>query len=279
MAKTSHEQFKRIISSMLRPLVRVSLRYLMPYQEFSGLVRQEYVRIAAQMTNPEGKKLNLSRIAVVTGIHRREVKAALQMEDGATPRSLSTITKLLNIWLSDPRFSSGKGRPRALSFRGRENPFRALVREVAFSVDAGAILKELVRLGHVSLRDRKAYLESRTNVFHAKHNLPRALEYLHDESTRLLQATLENLARDEGATPHVILRTRYDNIPPERLGEIKDWFQMRADLLHHEVNDYLSRFDRDTRTDSPSQEASHERIEACFSTVSYTGISETFRTK
>jgi hypothetical protein len=57
---------------------------------------------------------------------------------------------------SDPRFRSSKGRPRALGSRGCDNPFRALVREVAFSVDAGAILKELMRLGHVSLRDRKA---------------------------------------------------------------------------------------------------------------------------
>lgn len=274
MAKASHEQFKRIISSMLRPLVRVSLRYLVPYQEFSSLVRQEYVRLAAQMTNPEGKRLNLSRIAVVTGIHRREVKAALETEGNTAPRSLNTITKLLNIWLSDPRFCFSKGRPRALGFRGRDNPFRALVREVAVSVDAGAILKELVRLGHVSLRERKAYLEARTNVFHAKQNLPRALEYLHDESNRLLQATLENLARDEGTTPHVILRTRYDNIPPERLKEIKEWFQRRADALHHEVNEYLSHFDRDTGAEASLDDTSLQRIEACFSTVSYAGISE-----
>ena len=63
---------------MTLPIARFLLRFGMTANEFGNLCRSAFVRAAAEEFERAGKKPNQSRIAVRTGLHRREVKTYLE---------------------------------------------------------------------------------------------------------------------------------------------------------------------------------------------------------
>ena len=65
---------------MLEPVVRLTLEGGVGLAEFNQVVRQAYVRAAAQ-PSPEGKP-NYSRISMLTGVSRATAAAILARVDG-----------------------------------------------------------------------------------------------------------------------------------------------------------------------------------------------------
>ncbi|MGB5738893.1 MAG: DUF6502 family protein, partial [Woeseia sp.] len=61
-------------SKLLRPLVRILLKQGVTYAEFSEVVKTVFVTIAAQEFRVPGKKMSKARIAIVTGLTRKEVQ-------------------------------------------------------------------------------------------------------------------------------------------------------------------------------------------------------------
>ena len=63
----------RAVLTVLKPLVRVVLRHDMSHAEFAELVRSAYVDVAYRHFGIPGRKTTFSRVAVVTGLSRKEV--------------------------------------------------------------------------------------------------------------------------------------------------------------------------------------------------------------
>ena len=68
-------------STLLRPLVRILLRHGVTYGEFSEVVKTVYVKIAAQEFRVPAKKMSKARIAIVTGLTRKEVQRLTEIDD------------------------------------------------------------------------------------------------------------------------------------------------------------------------------------------------------
>ena len=59
----------------LRPLARALLRVGVGYREFADIAKTAFVHVAAEEYGLRGRETNSSRIAVMTGITRKEIRA------------------------------------------------------------------------------------------------------------------------------------------------------------------------------------------------------------
>lgn len=137
---------------LLPPLVRVLIRFGVSAPEFSNVCRQVYVNTAAARLANSAKRVNKSRIAIVTGLTRAEVTKLLRHRASATATQqwqLHRASRVLIGWFTDAEFSSRRGRPRELPLKGRRGSFQALVKRYSGDIPPRAMLDELSEMSAI----------------------------------------------------------------------------------------------------------------------------------
>lgn len=137
---------------LMVPLVRILIRNGIPFREFSEVVKGIYARIAADEASLPGRPATLARVAIVTGITRREITRIFGEPDRlkeALESNANAIARLLQGWHSDPEFTGPYGFPRDVHFStgaGGALSFEDLVRRYAGDVPPAVMLDELLRV-------------------------------------------------------------------------------------------------------------------------------------
>lgn len=157
MGSTIQDRVLAATINLLRPLARVLLRSGINYRQFSEAAKRAFLEEAAGERDRRGHRANASRIAVRTGLSRKEVARLRDvMLVRPTGRDLahhfqnvSHAARTLQYWYSDVRFVDDKGRPRDLSFNRGEFSFSALVRAIGGDVPPGAVRAELLAAGSI----------------------------------------------------------------------------------------------------------------------------------
>jgi len=154
------EQRRKVLSSfqlVLRPIVKILLRYGIGFSEFAESVKTVYVDIGSSEFGIRGRPTNISRVAVMTGLTRKEVRRLRTKieggEDSVVVKS-TPITEILHRWHSEDEFLDSQGRPATLPFSGDHSSFSSLVKQFGGDVPAGAMRTELRRVGSVELNDK-----------------------------------------------------------------------------------------------------------------------------
>jgi len=133
----------------LSPLVRLLLRHGISHAEFSNWAKQAFVWEAEKHFGVENqKKPTVSRIAVVTGINRKEVKRIQELpdEERQAPSHNNRAARVVTGWLQDSSFHNEEGKPTSLHYGEIDQGFNLLVRRYSGDVPARAILDGLVLL-------------------------------------------------------------------------------------------------------------------------------------
>lgn len=143
----------RAVRGMLRPLVRFLLEKQLAYPFLANLLKGLYVEVAERDVAIPGRRPTDSRISLLTGIHRREVKrlrAGLR-DDEHIPSVLTLGALLVSRWIGEPEYLDAEGRPRALPRRAPEPgvSFESLVSSVSTDLPPRSVLDEWLRLGVV----------------------------------------------------------------------------------------------------------------------------------
>jgi hypothetical protein len=159
---------------LLKPVVRVLLRYGIAYQAFSEVVKRVYVDVAMEDFRIPGRKPTTSRASIMTGLTRREVARILEMpplDDGDTRDRHSRVRTVVAGWMHDQDFRTRNGRPRTLDLEGDGGSFSSLVHRYGRDVPARAALDELLRIGAVERLDdgrirlvAPAYIPARSEI-------------------------------------------------------------------------------------------------------------------
>ena len=106
---------------ILRPLVRLLLHFHITYPAFAAILKTVFVEIVDREFRLEGRAPTLSRIALLTGIYRKEVKRLreeLAVEQDA-PAEPSLAALVISRWAGAADFTDEQGRPLALERRSR----------------------------------------------------------------------------------------------------------------------------------------------------------------
>jgi hypothetical protein len=226
---------------LMRPLVRVLLRYGMAYGEFAEVVKLVYVEVAREDFTPPGKKPSDSRVAIITGLTRKDVKR-LREADSSMPRESSSVnraTRVLSGWHQDPDFTGRDGRPLPLVLEGSEVSFTTLVRRYSGDMPPKTMLEELQRVHAVErTEDGKIHVLSRAYLpdYDDPSGIHELGAALHD-----LAATIEhNLSPRRSGPPHFQRMVANDRVNAHSLPLFKRIVGEHAQQLLETLDDWLT---------------------------------------
>jgi hypothetical protein len=133
-------------------------------RHFADIAASAFVKAACKASTLRNGRVNQSRVAVLTGLTRAEVRRVLSGSTVASSRKQPRTMRVLEGWQSDRRYQDKKGRPLSLRLSGARMSFESLVKKYAGDVPHHAVLAELRRLKvirepnqHVELRGSGAY--------------------------------------------------------------------------------------------------------------------------
>lgn len=137
---------------LLRPLVRLLIRAGMTFPALVALLRELHVQVAEQEFALAGKAQTDSRVSLLTGIHRKEVRRLREAGApvSAVPAAVSLGGQIIGAWLSTPGYVDEAGEPLPLARTAQapgEPSFEGLVGSVTRDVRARAILDEWLAQG------------------------------------------------------------------------------------------------------------------------------------
>ena len=212
------------VERLLAPLVRLLLDHQITFPTLAGLLKRIYVGEAERGYALPDRPQTISRLTLLTGIHRKDVKR-LQAEAGeprpAAPPSVSLGAQLALRWTADPAYRGEDGRPLALPRLATEDgrpSFDGLVQAVTQDIRPRAVLDEWLRLGIARLdaEDRVVLVEE---AFVPSEGFEEKAYYLGRNVRDHLAAARHNLA-GVGA-PLLERSVYYAHLRPESVEELQ----------------------------------------------------------
>ncbi|MDH4256617.1 MAG: DUF6502 family protein [Gammaproteobacteria bacterium] len=152
---------------MFRPLARILLRAGVNWKELAEVGKATYVEVASEDFGIRGRPTNVSRVSILTGFTRREVRRLRELlgqEDPATFSRMNYATRVLSGWHQDADYLDDAGRPKALAAAGGNPSFESLCDRYSGDVPATTMLKELKHVGAVG-EDRQGRLVAKTRYY------------------------------------------------------------------------------------------------------------------
>jgi len=228
----------------MRPISRMLMRAGITYTQFDEVARRAFVEEALQDGDLRGRITNTSRVAVRTGLSRKEVaRVRLAMSQGEVPTSTYHIgrpARALQIWYSEPEFLDEFGKPLDLAFDDEEPSFTSLIKRVGGDVPAGAVRAELLSAGGmIELTNGRFRVQKR-------HFIPSAFnEDLIVGFAFIVAPLLETMRHNlENPSEAFIQRVSYsDHLPEESRLAFRDFGYQRAEELMQGVDKWLGEHD------------------------------------
>jgi len=149
MENEVQHQILGAILLVLRPFAKALLRVGVGYREFSEIAKIAFVDTATNEYGLRGRPTNVSRVAVMTGLTRKEVKRLRDKSEASehtVVMKTTPVSQILHRWFTDAEFLNEKGSPSALPYDGDGVTFSSLVKKHGGDVPAGAMRTELRRI-------------------------------------------------------------------------------------------------------------------------------------
>lgn len=250
------------IRALLRPLVRWCLKRGVRSSQVEELLRESFVHEAQHEIQQAQGAFSVSKVSVMTGLHRTEVSRLLA---GERPDrgAHDILNRVLGLWASSKRYRTAEGAPRDLTHEGLSSEFARLVADVSKEVTHYPILFELERIGAIEYVENLVRLKVREYTPQKDHQYGLDLLSLDVEDlASAIEANVTHRDRD----PSLHLRTAYDNIDPNDLPQIRRWIMKQGAEFQSKMREYLAQFDRDS---SGAIEQSGERARVAVTSFSY----------
>ena len=253
------------VRACLQPLARILIRSGVTFRQFSVMSKAAFVEAAIAERDPRGRRMNVSRVAVRTGLSRKEVAKVLEQlyrnssASGAhEPQQFhsSQAARVLQLWHSDARFVASDGRPKDLTFDESINSFSSLVRLVGGDVPPGAVRAELMAA--------TALEETTSGLLRAlkRHYVPADIgEELLVGLTHIVYPTIAGLVHniDRPGSDAYVQRLAYtDRLIPAAIPLFRQVARNRAMELVQSVDDWLS--SNESTIDEPTGEGRYVAV-------------------
>ena len=166
MGSNVKEYLLQALRTMLKPLVKLFISQGVTHAEFAEAAKEVYVEIALRDFETN-ERINKSRVAILTGLTRKEVKNVIDraLESGQQEKMYSRPERVLAGWYSDPTYTGPYGIPLELPYEaseGDKQSFVGLVKTYSGDMAPRQMLNELLRSGSVVEIDKRYKAVSRT---------------------------------------------------------------------------------------------------------------------
>lgn len=259
MTREAADPLERALATLLRPVVRLALKRGLAFGRFAEILKRSYVEAARRDFAVPGRKLTISRVAVLTGLTRKEASRLMNADtvdtdssgaSGGDPaeerrvrRQVNRAARVVTAWVESRDYHDDQGEPLALPFESADGPsFAALVAAHGGDVPPRAVLDELLRVGAIERQeDDRLALVARAYV--PATDDAGKLDILGTDVADLAAAIEHNLAPDARG-PFFQRKVAYDNLPAESLPAIRALLSERGQALLETLNAEMSAHDR-----------------------------------
>lgn len=241
------EGLLRAAVTAMRPLARRLLASGVPFGQLESRLRQLFVEIAeTEFVLPDRRQTD-SRIALLTGLNRKEVKRLRSTDTavaGPTSFSRNLATSLISRWMSGPHTIDRNGRPLPLPYQAPRGPcFVKLAQQTTADVAPRALLDGLVGAGAAELRNENLVV-LKTDAYIPKRGEAEKLAMLAEDPPELIETILHNILGD-GAELRLQQKAAYDNLGSNALATVREQLRREGERFIRRLNGLLARHDRD----------------------------------
>lgn len=218
------------IRKILRPLVRLMLSQQITYPFLINQLKSLYVEVAESEFNVAGKRQSDSRITMLTGVHRKDVKR-LRNEESEQPviaKTTSLGAQVIAWWMGSPQYCHADGSPKALPLRATaadddgDNSacFEDLVTDVCRQdIRPRVILDEWLRLG-IAHQDAQQRVVLNTGAFTPDKGFDEKAFFFGKNIQDHIDAGAQNLMGIKPA--HFDRSVYYDKLSSESIEELRE---------------------------------------------------------
>jgi len=252
MQASKHHILSAAVARILKPLIRMLLRSGVSYGTFADIAKRQYIEVALNEFSIEGRKQSVSRVSVITGLTRKEVRRLIGLDQAQEDQISDRYNRAARVvagWRRDEDFLDRQGNPMDLFISGDAKSFQGLVRRYSGDIPYRAVLDELDAAGSVERLD-----EDRVRLIHRAY-LPKADEsmklHILGVDTALLIDTIDHNLNMKHQPPRFQRKVLYDNLPTEALPEFRRLSSKAGQALLEKLDKWLSGHDRDVNPKAP----------------------------
>jgi hypothetical protein len=234
------------IIRILRPLVRIMLRNGMSFAAFCNIAKWVYVDTAAREFGLNGRTSSTSRISVITGLSRKEVKRVrdeAHPQDNSLSDRYSRAARVIAAWRREGDYTDESGNPLILALTGEEPSFAGLVRKFSGDMPFRAVLDELTRAGTAEkTMENGIRLINRSYIPGQDDEM--CLHILGTDTAHLV-STIDHNMKAGPSSRFFQRKVSYDNLPGEILPVFHELAGHSSQRLLEDLDKWLSNYDRD----------------------------------
>jgi hypothetical protein len=248
-AKTASERACRVL---LRPIASMLLKCGMTWKEFSDLSKASFVEAASDEYGLDGRPTNVSRVSILTGISRKEVKRQRDMllQEAPVGRGKTTdATRVLSGWHQDPLYTDEDSKPKLIPENGPAPSFNSLCQRYGGDIATQTMLKELLKTQAVR-RDDAGNLVATSRFYrpavHDDENLRWAVSLTRD----LVETMNNNVFLDDTRVARFGRKADNERIPKSAIPEFRQYLADRGQAFLEEVDDWLTEHATSDKTEA-----------------------------
>ena len=243
------------VSKILKPLIKILIRNDVSHGEFVALAKRVYVDVAYEHFSIPGRKTTYSRVAVLTGLNRKEVVALTKSaeNDSLPPKGApNRAIRVVNGWLNDSEFLNENGEAKVLPLKGKYGSFSALVARYSGDITLGAVVDELERVGVVSRPDKQTVKLSSDGYIPKDSELEK-VKIMSICAADLLASAAHN-QEQESTDTRFQRQVVYKEVPQRLVKEFKKYSDKKSLVLLRDYNRWLeeSTNQRTPKSDEPT---------------------------
>lgn len=225
---------------VLRPFVKLMLANNLTYTFAIDVLKALFVEVADQDFNLDGKRQTDSRISLMSGVHRKDVRRLRdkmpELED-VMPENVSLGTQLVALWNANPSYLDKDAMPKPLprfALNKGDSSFESLVRSVTTDIHPRAVLDEWLRLG-VATVDENNLVHLTTDMYIPQEGFEEKVFYLGHNLHDHAQAAVSNVIAGQQLS-FLERCVHYDTLTQPSIEAIGELAQKQSMKTLREVN-------------------------------------------
>jgi len=230
---------------VLRPIARSLLRAGIGYREFAEISKTAFVEVAGKDYGLRGRPTNISRVAVMTGLTRKEVRRIRDKTEVGEEIGLIRLTpmgQVMHRWYTEREFLAENGKPKVLDFDGESTSFSSLVKSYGGDIPPGAMRTELRRIGAVRELD-SGQLEAIKRSVIGMEDYEKLISGLAHVLYPAALAMAHNTDAKSGTETWAHLSASTNSVRRDDLGRIRRVSSDRATAFIESVDDFLAAYE------------------------------------
>ena len=235
MSEKSTDPFADALADLFTPLARAMIARGLTLASVTESMKQALLSAAIET---EGADVSDSRISVMTGVHRKDVRR-LRFGDRTVPghKTANRMALLIGCWTTVPDFQGDDDKPRALHREADEHGpgFDDLVSRVRLDAAPGTILRILLDQGAVQ-EDPDGRLSLMTDAMLPAAGSAELVAAYHATLSAHLAAATHNFLAAEDDRRHFDRVVRYSHLSDTSVAELEDRAKSGAQRLLEMLN-------------------------------------------